>query len=137
VARQPARPTDEIWICVYDGGYGTTWLNDVSASFTEKTGIKVHFDADTSVLDRIESALKDGGDYDIYMSHGINWQSYAANGWLANLDDLYTSTVDGFSGTFADRLANGAAALSKIAGARWHRALLQSLLHPRRRRLCL
>jgi N-acetylglucosamine transport system substrate-binding protein len=107
---------DEIWICVYDGGYGTDWLKDVSASFTAKTGIKVHYDADTSVLDRIESALRDGGDYDIYMSHGINWQSYAANGWLANLDDLYTSSVDGFSGTFADRLANGAAALSKITG---------------------
>lgn len=111
-----AKTDNEIWICVYDGGYGTTWLKDVSESFTAKTGITVHYDADTSVLDRIESALKDGGDYDIYMSHGINWQSYAANGWLANLDDLYTSTVDGFSGTFADRLANGAAALSKIAG---------------------
>jgi spermidine/putrescine-binding protein len=108
---------DELWICVYDGGYGTQWLTDVSAAFTKATGIPVHFDADTSVLDRIESALKDGGDYDIYMSHGINWQSYAANGWLADLDDLYTSSVDGFTGTFADRLANGAAALSKIAGA--------------------
>jgi ABC-type glycerol-3-phosphate transport system substrate-binding protein len=109
-----AKADDEIWICVYDGGYGTTWLKDVSDSFTAKTGIKVHYDADTSVLDRIESALKDGGDYDIYMSHGINWQSYAANGWLANLDDLYTTSVDGYSGTFSDRLANGATALSKI-----------------------
>lgn len=109
--------TNEIWICVYDGGYGTKWVGDVATAFTAKTGIKVHYDADTSVLDRIESALKDGGDYDIYMSHGINWQSYAANGWLADLDDLYTTSVDGFSGTFKDRLANGAADLSKIAGA--------------------
>jgi N-acetylglucosamine transport system substrate-binding protein len=107
---------DEIWICVYDGGYGTQWLADIAASFTAKTGIKVHYDADTSILDRIENALKNGGDYDIYMSHGINWQSYAASGWLANLDDLYSSSVDGFSGTFTDRLANGAANLSKITG---------------------
>lgn len=107
---------DEIWICVYDGGYGTKWLQDISASFTAKTGIRVHYDADTSLLDRVESALKNGGDYDIYMSHGINWQTYAASGWLANLDDLYSSPVEGFEGTFTDRLANEAAPLSKIKG---------------------
>jgi ABC-type glycerol-3-phosphate transport system substrate-binding protein len=111
-----SKSADEIWICAYDGGYGSQWLADVTAAFTAKTGIKVHYDVDTSILDRIESALKSGGDYDIYMSHGINWQSYAANGWLADLDDLYTTTVDGFDGTFADRLANGAANLSKITG---------------------
>jgi N-acetylglucosamine transport system substrate-binding protein len=108
----------EIWICVYDGGYGTEWLKDISESFTAETGIKVHYDADTSILDRIQSALKDGGDYDIYMSHGINWQNFAANGWLADLDDLYETDVDGYTDTtFQDRLVSGAADLSKCAGA--------------------
>ncbi|MCR4562039.1 MAG: ABC transporter substrate-binding protein [Bacilli bacterium] len=106
----------ELWICVYDGGYGNKWIEDVSKKFTEATGIPVHCDVDTSILDRIESALKNGGDYDIYMSHGINWQSYAASGWLANLDDLYTSKVEGFEGTFADRLSDEARSISKITG---------------------
>ncbi|MCI1244571.1 MAG: extracellular solute-binding protein [Bacilli bacterium] len=107
---------DELWICVYDGGYGTQWLKDVGADFTAATGIKVHYDADTSLLDRIESALRDGGDYDLYMSHGLNWQTYAANGWLASLDDVYSSPVEGFSGTFADRVINGASEFSKTVG---------------------
>jgi len=107
---------NEIWIDAYDGGYGNTWLKDVATLFTAKTGIPVHYDFETSLTDRLENALKNGGDYDIYMSHGINWQSYASSGWLANLDDLYETKVDGFDGTFKDRLANGAAGLSKITG---------------------
>lgn len=116
VASRGSTSADEIWVCVYDGGYGTSWIKDVAASFTAKTGINVHYDADTNLVARLENALKNGGDYDIYFSHGINWQAFAGSGYLANLDDLYSSSVDGFTGTFADRLANGAATLSKIKG---------------------
>lgn len=87
--------SDELWICAYDGGYGSTWIENAASDFEEKTGTKVHFDLDTSILDRIESALKDGGDYDIYFSHDIKWQNYAAEGLLASLDDVYSSTIEG------------------------------------------
>jgi maltose-binding protein MalE len=108
---------DSVWVCVYDGGYGTKWLEDVAAAYTAKTGVKVEYAADATILDRLEGSLRDGGDYDIYMSHDINWQTYAANGWLANLDDLYASSVDGFTNTtFKDRLVSGAADLSKTTG---------------------
>lgn len=106
--------TDELWICVYDGGYGTEWAETIGAAFEEETGIKVQVDADTSILSRLGSALKDGGDYDLYMSHGISWQEYATLGYLEPLDDVYESTVDGYEGTFADRLVEGAEEVSKL-----------------------
>ncbi len=115
-ASRSSNSDNEIWVSVYDGGYGLDWIKDVGDAFTAKTGIKVHADGDTALLDRLENSLKNGGDYDIYMSHGINWQSYAASGYLAKLDDVYSSTVEGFDGTFKDRLPNGAEALSKIQG---------------------
>ena len=104
----------ELWICVYDGGYGIEWANTIGAAFEEKTGIPVHVEADTSILSRLESTLKDGGDYDIYMSHGINWQEYAMKGYLAELDDLYESSVEGYEGKFIDRLVDTAAENSKL-----------------------
>ena len=104
----------EIWICVYDGGYGRTWIDNMAASFTKKTGINVHVDCDSTVLDRIETNLKNGGDYDIYMSHDINWRNYAAQGWLAPLDDVYSATVEGENQTFEQKLIPGAAENSKF-----------------------
>lgn len=128
----------ELWIMAYDGGYGKTWLNNMATEFTAKTGITVHTDVSTTLLDRLESDLKNGTDYDLYMSHGINWMSYAAQGYLAPMDDLYTTKIDGFTDkTFADRLVAGAADISKAEGSDGTSPLLQSLLHPRRRWLCL
>lgn len=42
--------SDELWICAYDGGYGSTWIENAASDFEEKTGTKVHFDLDTSIL---------------------------------------------------------------------------------------
>lgn len=108
---------NELWICAYDGGYGIEWANVIGQRFEEETGIEVHVQADTSILDRIESALRDGGDYDLYLSHNINWQRFAGQGWLANLDDVYASTVEGTNETFEERLANNAANISKQTGS--------------------
>ncbi len=108
--------SNEIWICAYDGGYGQEWANDLAARFEELTGKSVHFDFDTSLVSRLGSALKDGGDYDIYLSHGIPWQEYAVQGLLAPLDDLYEDKVEGYDGTFEDRLVETAAENSMLDG---------------------
>lgn len=108
--------SNQLWICAYDGGYGIEWAEELGRQFEEETGIEVHVQADTSILDRIESALRDGGDYDLYLSHDINWQRFAAQGYLAELDDLYASTVEGTNETFEQRLANSAAEVSKTTG---------------------
>ncbi len=93
---------DEIWICVYDGGYGTEWIETLGAEYTEKTGTEVVVVPDQTILDRLDDSIKQP-DYDLYFSHDINWQAYAAEGYLEPLDDLYESEVEGTGKTFAER----------------------------------
>lgn len=106
-------------ICVYDGGYGTEWIDQVAKDYTAKTGVKVIWDADQSILDRLTSDLKNPS-YDIYMSHDITWQSFAAQGLLEELDDLYQRDVEvEYKGTkttkkFVERLSPGSAEVSKF-----------------------
>ena len=109
------RTAGKLYICVYDGGYGTEWIETLAANYEAETGIAVEFSADESILDRIQNQLEKTSDYDIYMSHGINWKEYAARGWLENLDDLYTSDVKVGSSTkkFSERLIPDALKISK------------------------
>lgn len=108
--------SEELYICVYDGGYGREWIDQMASDYETKTGVKVNVTMDSSVLDKLESQLRDGSDYDIYMSHDINWKSFAASGYLANLDDLYSSNVEGTSKTFEQRLTSSAVLNSKTEG---------------------
>lgn len=111
------RPSsDTLYVCVYDGGYGTEWIAQIAQDYEAKTGVHVEYSSDTSILDRLESQLRDQSDYDIYMSHDINWRSYAAEGYLADLDDVYSYTYEDGS-TFAERLCNGAEEISKTTGS--------------------
>jgi N-acetylglucosamine transport system substrate-binding protein len=110
------RTEGELYVCVYDGGYGQEWLDKIAEDYEKETGVKVHAEVDQSVLDRIEGSLKNGGDYDIYMSHDINWQSFAAEGLLAPLDDLYEREVAGTNKKFKERLIDGALEVSKSEG---------------------
>lgn len=114
---EEVRTENEIRICVYDGGYGTTWIDEIAKQYETKTGVKVVAEVDQSILDRLESQLDIGSDYDIYMSHDINWQNFAARGLLANLDDLYDREIEGTGKTFRERLVKGAADMSITAGA--------------------
>lgn len=109
--------SNELYVCVYDGGYGTEWIETLAAKYEEKTGVKVHAESDLSILERMDDQLKNGADYDIYMSHDINWQQYAANGWLENLDDLYETKIEGTDETFEQRLVSGAAKISRYTNA--------------------
>lgn len=106
----------ELRICVYDGGYGTEWIETIAADYQEKTGIVVTPEVDSTILDRMEDQLENVSDYDIYMSHDINWQNFAARGLLANLDDLYTREVEGTGQTFEQRVIDSAVEYSKTQG---------------------
>jgi N-acetylglucosamine transport system substrate-binding protein len=99
----------------YNGGYGTEWLDEIINNFTLETDIEVIYDDSTSILSTMEADLKNGSSYDIYISHGIPFEKYAASGYLANLDDLYSSNVtEGV--TFEDRIIDSALAISKYDG---------------------
>ena len=110
-----SRSGKTLYVCVYDGGYGTEWLSAISENFEKDTGIHVDFKADATVLDRMDNELKSNPAYDIYMSHDINWRQYAQRDQLEPLDDVYSSQIDIGSGqkTFEQRLVSGAAELSK------------------------
>ncbi|MDE7295750.1 MAG: extracellular solute-binding protein [Clostridia bacterium] len=83
-------------IC-YDGGYGSTWL-DKTIEIFEQTheGYKVNptYNKNASVTIKTNIDRNNNID-DLYISVGIDWQSYAAKGQLAPLDDLYEREVDG------------------------------------------
>ncbi len=108
--------SQSVAVCVYDGGYGTSWIEKIAKEYEEDTGIKVEWTADDSILDRIEDQLKNGCDYDIIMSHDINWQNFASQGLLASLDDLYERNVEGRNKKFKDSLVSGALEMSKCEG---------------------
>ena len=114
----PERKSDELYVCVYDGGYGTEWIAKVAEDYEAATGVKVVWEADQSILDRMTSDLESPS-YDVYMSHDISWQQYAAKGLLEQLDDLYEEEVDcGEAGQikFVNRLCAGAAEVSSFQG---------------------
>ena len=114
------RGENELYITVYDGGYGTDWIDQVSKDYQEKTGVEVHWTADQSILDRMDSELENP-ESDIYMSHDIRWQEYAEAGQLACLDDLYESEVEGTGKTFKQRLCGGAEEVSKLEDGHYYK----------------
>lgn len=103
--------TDTLAICAYNGGYGTDWLEQLADDFFAETGILVTTEVDSTIINKMESQLKTP-DYDIYMSHGLYWQDFANRDLLANLDDVYSSTLDD-GRTFANTLVDTGAELSR------------------------
>ena len=111
-----SKQSGTLYVCVYDGGYGTEWIDSLAKNYEAETGIHVEWDASTSILDTIENQLTGVPDYDIYMSHDINWRGYANSGLLESLDDLYDSNVKvgDKNVKFKDRLVEEAADISKL-----------------------
>ena len=107
-----------LYVCVYDGGYGTEWIDSLAKKYEEQTGVRVEWEANASILSTIENQLTGVPDFDIYMSHDINWKEYAKAGLLENLDDLYESDVKVGSSTkkFKDRVVADAINASKLDG---------------------
>ena len=114
------RGENELYITVFDGGYGTKWIDEVSKQYEAKTGVKVTWTADQSILDRMDSELG-APESDIYMSHDIRWQEYAEAGQLECLDDLYESKVEGTDKTFKERLCQGAEQVSKLEDGHYYK----------------
>lgn len=114
------RGENELYITVYDGGYGTEWIDKVSKDYEAKTGVKVNWSADQSILDRMSTELESPSS-DIYMSHDITWQEYAELGQLEQLDDLYASEVEGTGKTFKERLCKGAEEVSRLDDGHYYK----------------
>ena len=114
------RGENELYICVYDGGYGTEWIAKVADDYSKKTGVKVNWKADQTILDRMDSEIENPNS-DIYMSHDIRWQEYAEAHQLEVLDDLYESEIEGTGKTFKQRLCQGAEEVSKLEDGHYYK----------------
>jgi len=101
-------------IMFYNGGYGDEWVTEIVKQYQEETGNIVEAVPDKTISAKAETNLasKNGSEYDIFISHDLNWQNFADRGLLANLDDLYESkTIEGDK--FEDRVLPAAKEIAK------------------------
>lgn len=103
-------------IAFYKGGYGEKWARKLAEDFmAENPGITVVAEPDKDLVGNIPRYLEDGSKYDIFFSHGIEWEVSARMGWLEPLDDLYaTEVAEGV--TVEDRVLDRFLASSKFRG---------------------
>ncbi|MBD5632558.1 MAG: hypothetical protein HDP34_04950 [Clostridia bacterium] len=96
----------ELWITYYNGGYGSDWVEQLGAKFSEKTGIPVRTDADTQLIDSVANMMENGTNYDLIFCHDVAWEDFVAPGYIYNLDALYATQVEykGETVTYADRI---------------------------------
>lgn len=102
-------------IVVYNGGYGVKWAEKLAEKFSEENGgVVVNVIPNNGVLTTLTAELKDKKNTtDLYFSHGISWEMYAAEGLIEPLDDLYASEVENGK-TFEERVIPKALAASKF-----------------------
>ena len=105
----------DLKIAVVHKEYGQKWINALARKFEEETGLVVEVEANPNLQSEIANRLQNGSNDDIFFSHGISWELYAARGYLEPLDDLYETEVsDGV--LFGDKVLPQFASASKFNG---------------------
>ncbi len=86
-----------IKVHVLNRGYGITWMNKIIEKFElDNPTIKVDLEAtanEDQVINKNINSKKN--DDDLYISVGVDWMTYAAQGKFAELDDIMEDLVDG------------------------------------------
>jgi len=107
----------DLRITFFDGGFGGAWLQEMADLFVQRhPDVTIHRTGLTGTFVNNMQAELSGVPgttaSDIYIGHGIEWQVLAGQGYIANLNDLFESTVyndeDGEPITFYDRIAPAA-----------------------------
>ncbi len=92
----------------YSTGWGNNWIRYLSRDFLmEEIGSKYYIvlDGDSELTSGVSSKLEAGINLsDIYMPLASNWYSYAALGYLENLDGLYNMQVPGEEVTILEKI---------------------------------
>ena len=83
----------DLKIAVVHKEYGQRWITALARKFEEETGLVVEVEANPNLQSEIPNRLQNGSDDDLFFSHGITWELYAAQGMLEPLDDLYEMEV--------------------------------------------
>ncbi|MDR0426782.1 MAG: ABC transporter substrate-binding protein [Clostridiales bacterium] len=111
-------PEGNLRIAIYNGGYGVEWAYALADKFSkENNGVIVDIKPDNGLLTTLTADLRDKKNtknVDLYFSHKITWEIYAAQKLIEPLDDLYEMTVDGEK--FEQRVIPEARETSKYLG---------------------
>lgn len=90
-------------------GYGSAWIQAIAANFVkEYPQYWIYLNGDPGLTENVSTLLGSGINLpDLFMPLSSNWQSYALNGWLADLEDVYNAKPDGESGKTVYEKMNG------------------------------
>lgn len=92
----------------YTPGFGDGWARQMAKEFLlDDVGADyyIELDSDSELTTAVSSKLEAGMNLsDIYFPLASNWQSYAALGYLENLDSLYAMTVPGENQTVLEKI---------------------------------
>lgn len=94
-------------IAFTEAGFGREWLVEISKAFVrENPQYELRLDGDPSLASSMSTKLETGKNLsDIFMPLNSAWETYAAQGWLEPLDDLYEMKPDGEGrGTNAEKM---------------------------------
>lgn len=93
-------------ISFVDAGFGSDWLRVIATHFVaENPEYWVYLDGDPGLTELVATQLGAAAQLgsgatlpDLYMPLGHDWQTYAFNGWIEELSDVYDAKPDGESG---------------------------------------
>ena len=82
-------------ISYYNVKYGNDWINDIVTEFKKSNPeIIVNLSGDAQLNNKLSLLLGAQQTPDIIFASQTNWRYYAANGYLANLNGLYSTVID-------------------------------------------
>ncbi|GBG11289.1 ABC carbohydrate transporter substrate-binding [Paenibacillus agaridevorans] len=107
-------------IAYFNGGYGDEWLKGWVAAFeAAHPGVKVEIEGDPGITEKMGPRLESGANLpDLAFVLRTNWQRWGIMGYLADLTDVYESTIDNGK-TFKEKLQPGAADYGLIRDKYW------------------
>ena len=87
-------------IAFTEAGFGREWLVEISKAFVkEYPQYEIRLDGDPVLASSMATKLETGKNLsDIFMPLNSAWETYAAQGWLEPLDDVYAMKPDGEAG---------------------------------------
>lgn len=87
-------------IAFVDAGFGSDWLRVIATHFVaENPDYWLYLDGDPGLTELVSTQLGAGRNLpDIYMPLSHDWQTYAINGWIEDLSDVYSAKPDGEAG---------------------------------------
>ncbi|MBR2969027.1 MAG: extracellular solute-binding protein [Clostridia bacterium] len=87
-------------IAYVEAGFGSDWLRVIATHFVkENPDYWLYLDGDPGLTELVSTQLSAGRNLaDIYMPLAHDWQTYAINGWIEELSDVYNAKPDGEAG---------------------------------------